>query len=50
MWQVCGRSEILDFADVVKLDEKYIDEWSLLLDFKLMLRTVKAVFSTRGAC
>ena len=49
MWQVSGRSQILDFDDVVKLDEKYIDEWSLLLDIKLLLMTVKVVLSARGA-
>ena len=49
MWQVNGRSQILDFDDVVKLDKKYIDEWSLLLDIKLLFRTVKAVFTTQGA-
>jgi len=49
MWQVNGRSQILDFDDVVKLDNKYIDEWSLLLDIKLLFRTVKVVFTTQGA-
>ena len=49
MWQVKGRSQILDFDDVVKLDEKYIDEWSVLLDIKLILMTLKVVLSTRGA-
>ena len=49
MWQVSGRSQILDFNDVVKLDEKYIDEWSVLLDVKLILKTVKVVLSSRGA-
>ena len=29
MWQVSGRSEITDFEEVVKLDTKYINEWSL---------------------
>ena len=50
MWQVNGRSQILNFEDVVKLDEKYIDEWTLLLDIKLMLKTIKVVLSARGAC
>ena len=49
MWQVNGRSQILDFDDVVKLDKRYIDEWSLLLDFKIMLQTVKVVLTTQGA-
>jgi len=49
MWQVSGRSEILDFNDVIRLDKKYIDEWSLLLDIKLILQTVKVVLTFRGA-
>ena len=49
MWQVSGRSEVLDFNDVIRLDKKYIDEWSLLLDLKLILQTVKVVITMRGA-
>ena len=50
MWQVSGRSKILDFEDVLKLDEKYIDEWNLLLDIKLLFQTVKVVLTAHGAC
>ena len=32
MWQVSGRSEITDFDEVVRLDQEYIENWSLLLD------------------
>ena len=32
MWQVSGRSNLTDFEEVVKLDTKYISEWSLKLD------------------
>ena len=49
LWQVSGRSEIEDFEEVVRLDVQYIDEWSLWLDIKLLLRTVAVVFSRRGA-
>ena len=49
MWQVNGRSQVLDFDDVVRLDKKYIDEWSLMLDFKLLIQTVKVVLTTHGA-
>jgi lipopolysaccharide/colanic/teichoic acid biosynthesis glycosyltransferase len=49
MWQVSGRSEIVDFEQVVALDTRYIDEWSLLLDFKLMLKTVAVVLARNGA-
>lgn len=36
MWQVSGRSEITDFEEVVKLDTKYISEWSFMLDIKIL--------------
>lgn len=49
MWQVNGRSQILDFNDVIQLDKEYIDRWSLRLDFMLMLKTVAVVFTKRGA-
>ena len=49
MWQVSGRSDILDFDEVVKLDTVYIDKWSLLLDIKLLFKTVAVVFRKRGA-
>lgn len=49
MWQVSGRSRIEDFEDVVRLDVQYIDNWSLALDIKLLLKTVAVVFTGRGA-
>lgn len=49
LWQVSGRSEIENFEDVVRLDLKYIDHWSLLLDFNLLIRTVGVVLFGRGA-
>ena len=49
MWQVSGRSDISDFDEVVKLDLYYIDHWSLLLDFKILLQTVAVVFAHKGA-
>jgi lipopolysaccharide/colanic/teichoic acid biosynthesis glycosyltransferase len=49
MWQVSGRSDVTDFEQVVRLDTQYIDEWSLGLDIKLMLKTVAAVIAGRGA-
>lgn len=45
MWQVSGRSNIKDFNEVVKLDVEYIDSWNLLLDLKLLLKTVSVVFA-----
>lgn len=49
MWQASGRSEITDFEEVVKLDAYYIENWSLGLDFKLILKTIKVVFTAKGA-
>jgi exopolysaccharide biosynthesis polyprenyl glycosylphosphotransferase len=49
MWQVYGRSDITKFEDVVELDLRYIDNWSLWLDFKLLLRTVGVLFDRKGA-
>lgn len=49
LWQVSGRSNITDFEEVVKLDCRYIDNWSLLLDLKIMLKTVGVVFKNHGA-
>jgi len=40
MWQVNGRSKVKNFDDIVELDVEYIDNWSLWLDFKIMLKTV----------
>ena len=47
-WQVSGRSEI-PFPQQVKLDAEYIEKQSLCEDFKLLLRTIPAVISGRGA-
>ena len=49
MWQVSGRSEITDFDEVVRLDQEYIENWSLLLDIKILLRTVWVVVAGKGA-
>jgi exopolysaccharide biosynthesis polyprenyl glycosylphosphotransferase len=48
LWQTQGRN-MLAFDDWVALDLEYIDRWSLLLDFKILLRTIPAVLSGRGA-
>lgn len=49
MWQVSGRSDIDDFDEVVKLDIEYIENWTLLLDFKIMLQTIGVVLFHKGA-
>ncbi|HVN30905.1 MAG TPA: sugar transferase [Thermoanaerobaculaceae bacterium] len=48
LWQISGRSK-LDFATWMELDLAYIDSWSVWLDLKILLLTVPAVFSGRGA-
>lgn len=49
MWQVSGRSEIIDFDEVVKLDKYYIKNWNLGLDIKILLKTVLVVVCKKGA-
>ena len=44
LWQVSGRNRITNFEDVVKLDLKYIDNWSIALDIKILFKTVAVVF------
>lgn len=48
LWQVSGRNNIRDFEDVVKLDVQYIDNWSIGLDIKILLKTIKVVFEKGG--
>ena len=49
MWQVSGRSDITDFEEIVRLDVEYIEDWSVGLDIKILLKTVLAVFKGSGA-
>jgi len=48
LWQVSGRNEV-DFDRWMEMDLKYIDTWSPMLDLKILLKTVPAVLSGRGA-
>jgi lipopolysaccharide/colanic/teichoic acid biosynthesis glycosyltransferase len=48
LWQVSGRSE-LGFSEQVLLDIMYLENWSLGLDLRIMLRTLPAVISGKGA-
>jgi exopolysaccharide biosynthesis polyprenyl glycosylphosphotransferase len=48
LWQISGRSN-LSFEEWVELDLEYIDTWSLQLDWWILMRTVPAVISARGA-
>ena len=48
LWQVSDRSE-LKFTEWMMLDIQYIENWSLTLDIKILLRTIPAVLSFKGA-
>ena len=49
LWQISGRSNITDFEQVVELDKKYIREWSMGLDFRILLQTIKVVLGREGS-
>jgi exopolysaccharide biosynthesis polyprenyl glycosylphosphotransferase len=48
LWQVSGRAE-LDFDDLVRLDFLYLERWSVALDLVILLKTIPAVLTRRGA-
>jgi len=48
-WQAGGRNKITSFDAWVKMDLEYIDNWSLLLDLKILLKTIPAVLFSKGA-
>lgn len=48
-WQVSGRNLITDFEEVVRLERSYIENWSLRSDISIIVRTVAAVLSGKGA-
>ena len=49
LWQVSGRSNITKFEQVVELDKQYIRQWSMGLDFRILLQTVKVVLGRDGS-
>jgi lipopolysaccharide/colanic/teichoic acid biosynthesis glycosyltransferase len=49
LWQISGRNEVTDFKEWVRLDLEYIDNWSLWLDIKILLRTIPVVIGGNGA-
>jgi len=49
LWQIRGRNEISDFNDWVMMDLEYIDNWSLWLDFKILVQTAWVVFKGSGS-
>ena len=50
VWQVHGRSSVMDFEEVVRMDTGYIDDWSMWLDIKILALTLPAVLQRKGAC
>ena len=48
-WQAGGRNTITSFDQWVEMDLRYIDNWSLWLDFNILLRTIPAVLFRKGA-
>ena len=48
LWQVSGRSN-LSFEEWMQLDLEYIDQWSLVLDCRIVLRTIPAILFAKGA-
>lgn len=48
LWQVSGRSDV-SFTDWMRMDQDYVDRWSLWLDLRLLLATIPAVLRRRGA-
>lgn len=49
LWQVSGRNQISDFDEVVRLDIQYIDNWSIWVDLRILLKTVWVVLGGVGA-
>lgn len=49
LWQVMGRSDVVDFEEVVRFDREYIEHWSLWLDLQILTLTFPAVFRRNGA-
>jgi exopolysaccharide biosynthesis polyprenyl glycosylphosphotransferase len=48
-WQVSGRNSITDFEEVIRLETAYIREWGVWKDFAILMKTIPAVLSMRGA-
>ena len=48
LWQVSGRSEITNFDEVVKLDNDYIENWTLSLDIKIIFKTIIQIFNKKN--
>ena len=48
LWQVSGRSD-LSWEESLRLDLRYVDNWSMTLDLQILVRTWRAVFAGAGA-
>ena len=48
-WQVGGRNLITDFEEVVRLEQAYVERWSLRLDLRIMIKTIGVIISGKGA-
>ncbi|MEO1433736.1 MAG: sugar transferase [Cyanobacteria bacterium J06633_8] len=49
LWQISGRSDIMDFEKVINLDKTYMENWSLSLDLQIILQTIKVILEKKGA-
>lgn len=49
LWQVCGRNQIQEFDEVARLDIRYVENWSIWLDIKILFQTIWVVTLGRGA-
>ena len=49
LWQIYGRSAVMDFEEVIRMDREYIDRWSLWLDLNILFMTIPAVCRRTGA-
>lgn len=49
-WQVKGRSEVINFEEIVRMDINYQNRWSCLYDIRLIVQTVAVVLARKGAC
>ena len=49
IWQVSGRSDIVDFEEVVKMDMQYVKNWNIGMDIRILFKTVLVVLTGSGS-
>ena len=49
IWQISGRSD-LSFDEMINLDIYYLENWALSMDIEIILKTIPAVLTSKGAC